>query len=47
MTRDPTEILEPFRKYLMLLAGLHLNRKLRGKLDASDLIQQTTRTVSD
>jgi RNA polymerase sigma-70 factor, ECF subfamily len=41
MTQDPTEILEPFRKYLKMLAELHLDRKLRGKLDASDVAQQT------
>ena len=33
--------LEPFRGYLHVLAGLHLDRRLRGKLDASDLVQQT------
>jgi hypothetical protein len=33
MTRDPTEALEPFRKYLEVLASLHLDRRLRGKLD--------------
>jgi RNA polymerase sigma-70 factor (ECF subfamily) len=41
MTRDPGDELEPFRNYLQLLAELHLDRRLRGKLDPADIVQQT------
>jgi RNA polymerase sigma-70 factor, ECF subfamily len=41
MTQEPERLLEPFRQYLTVLAELHLDRKLRGKLDASDIVQQT------
>jgi RNA polymerase sigma-70 factor (subfamily 1) len=41
MKPDATNPLEPFRKYLEVLAELHLDRRLRGKLDPADLVQQT------
>src|SRR5262245_65653373 len=41
MTREPGEALEPFRSYLQVLAELHFDRRLRGKLDASDWVRQT------
>ena len=40
-TRTAAERLEPYRRYLTVLAGVHLAPELRGKLDLADLVQQT------
>jgi RNA polymerase sigma-70 factor, ECF subfamily len=41
ITQEAERLLEPFRQYLTVLAELHLERKLRGKLDPSDIVQQS------
>jgi RNA polymerase sigma-70 factor, ECF subfamily len=41
MSATNAEALEPFRSYLEVLARLHLDARLRGKLDPADVVQQT------
>lgn len=40
MRPDPSEALAPFRSYLEVLARVHLDPRLRGKLDPADVVQQ-------
>jgi RNA polymerase sigma-70 factor (ECF subfamily) len=41
MPTTTAEALEPYRRYLEVLARVHLDRRLRGKLDPADIVQQT------
>jgi RNA polymerase sigma-70 factor (ECF subfamily) len=41
MAETPAKALESFRHYLEVLARIHLDPRLRGKLDPADLVQQT------
>src|SRR5437899_12573408 len=35
------QLLEQYRNYLVMLARLQIGRRLQGKVDASDLVQET------
>jgi RNA polymerase sigma-70 factor (ECF subfamily) len=41
MSPNKAEALEPFRRYLEVLARVHLDPRLRGKVDPADIVQQT------
>ena len=41
MATTNAEALEPYRRYLEVLARGHLDARLRGKLDPADIVQQT------
>ena len=40
MAPEPSQALEPFRSYLEVLARVHLDPRLAGKLDPTDVVQQ-------
>ena len=40
LSPDANAVLEPYRRYLTVLASVHFDARLRGKLDPADLVQQ-------